>query len=70
MKYLLINVFLVHIFLAFVGKAIKLYLPFFGENSVVEVLNMNQRKLVTTSVILTITVALGQYLLDKNIKIK
>ncbi len=70
MKELIINIVLVHIFLAFLGKAITLYVPFLSENSVVEHLNMNQRKLVTTTVILIITVGLAKYLVDRNIKIK
>jgi uncharacterized membrane protein len=70
MKHLLINVLLIHVALAFLGKAINLYLPALSENSVVEVLNMNQRKIVTTSVIVVSTVALAQYLIQENIKIK
>lgn len=70
MRHLLINVLLIHIALAFIGKAINLYLPVLSENSVVEVLNMNQRKIVTTSVLVLSTVALAQYIIQENIKIK
>ena len=70
MKDLIINVILLHVTLAFLGRAIKLYIPFLSENPVVEVLNMNQRKIVTTSVILGLTVGIGSYLLEQNIKIK
>jgi hypothetical protein len=70
MKHLLVNTLLIHIVLAFLGKAINLYLPVLSENSIVEVLNMNQRKIVTTSVLIVLTVALAQYLIQENIKIK
>lgn len=70
MKHLVINAILIHIVLAFLGRAITLYVPMLSENSVVEVLSMNQRKIVTTSVLVGGVVALAQYLIQENIKIK
>lgn len=68
---LIINSVLIHILLAFLGRTIILYMPeVFSDNAIIEVLSMNQRKLVTTSVLIIITVGLAQYLISKNIKIK
>ena len=70
MRHVIINTILVHIVLAFIGRFITLYLPSLSENPVVELLNMNQRKIVTTSVMIGISVSLGSYLVERNIKIK
>ena len=70
MKDLVINIILVHIVLSFVGRGIKYYVPQLSNNPVVETLNMNQRKLVTSSLLIGITVIVGSYMLERNIKIK
>lgn len=62
---LLINILLVHVVLSYLGRVVTLYLPSFSENPVIEFLNMNQRKIVTSSVILLSTVWIGT-----NLKIK
>lgn len=68
---LIINSVLIHIVLSFLGRAISLYMhEIFSNNAIIEVLSMNQRKLVSTSVLVVITVGLAQYLISKNIKIK
>ncbi len=64
---LLINVLIVHIVLAYIGRFITLYLPTFSENPVVDVLSMNQRKIITTSVMIVVTVWLASYLKIKEL---
>lgn len=70
MKHLIANTIIAHIILAYLGRFITLYFPMLSENPIVEVLSMNQRKIVTTSVLVTLTVALAQYMIQQNIKIK
>lgn len=71
MKDLILNMIIIHIVLAFLGRGITLYMPeLFSNNAIIELLNMNQRKLVTTTVVMILTSGLAQYLLRNNIKIK
>ena len=71
MQDLIINALLIHIILAYLGRIVTLYFPeFLSDNAIIEVLSMNQRKLITTSLIVIIIVGLSQYLISKNIKIK
>ncbi len=68
MNYVLIlNIILVHIVLSFLGKFIDLYVPFLSENPIIETLHMNQRKIVTTSVITSGIVYLGMILYEKRL---
>ncbi len=70
MKDIIINAILINITLAFLGRFITLYVPFLSENSLIELLNMNQRKIVTSSVITLFTIFMSIYLVNNNIKIK
>ena len=70
MKHILINTILIHIVFSFLGKFIKLYFPpTISENSIIDLLNMNQRKIITSSFIIGISVFLATYLAEYNIKI-
>lgn len=68
---LIVNSVLIHIILSYLGKFITLYMPeVFSDNAIIELLSMNQRKLVSTSLLIIFIVGFAQYLITKNIKIK
>ncbi len=71
---LLINAVLINIVLSYVGKYIILYMPeVFSDNAIVDLLSMNQRKLISSSLLISIIIALAQYQfvnISKNINIK
>jgi hypothetical protein len=68
MTYLIIvNIILIHIFLSFASKIIKIYLPILANNSIIETLNMYYNKLVTSSLILVFVSYYG-ILFATNIK--
>lgn len=60
-----ITAVLLNIFLSFMGRLITSYIPFLSNNPIVEYLNMNQRKLITSSVIVGFII-----FATMNIKIK
>ena len=64
---LLINVLLVHIVLAYLARFIVLYLPNLSDNPVVDLLSMNERKIVTSSVMILFTVWIASHLKIKEL---
>jgi TRAP-type uncharacterized transport system fused permease subunit len=64
---IIVNIILIHIFLSFASKIIKIYLPILANNSIIETLNIYYNKIVTSSVILAFVSYYG-ILLASNIK--